>query len=96
MEEKMTVSEWIKKMIVYSGGNRYDIAHFLKVYAYAKTIGECEHLDENTHLHLRQRRFYMTSPVRCAVKKMAAPTVNIRKHLHASNKIVARKVQAGR
>ena len=21
----MTVSEWIKKMIVYSGGNRYDI-----------------------------------------------------------------------
>lgn len=96
MEEKMTVSEWIKKMIVYSGGNRYDIAHFLKVYAYAKTIGECEHLDENTHLHLRQRRFYMTSPVRCAVKNMAAPTVNIRKHLHASNKIIARKVQAGR
>ena len=48
----MTVSEWIKKMIVYSGGNRYDIAHFLKVYAYAKTIGECEHLDENTQLTL--------------------------------------------
>ncbi len=59
----MTVSEWIKKMIVYSGGNRYDIAHFLKVYAYVKTIGECEHLNENTHLHLRQRRFDIAWPL---------------------------------
>jgi len=85
----MTVAELIKKMVFYSEGNLHDIAHFLKVYAYAKTIGECEHLDENTHLHLRQRRFYMTSPVRCTVKNMAAPTVNIRKHLHVSNKIIA-------
>ena len=77
----MTVSEWIKKMIVYSGGNRHDIAHFLKVYAYAKTIGECEHLDENTHLHLRQRRFYMTSPFRRTVENNGATTVKIRKKL---------------
>lgn len=48
----MTVSELIKKMIAYSEGNLHDIAHFLKVYAYAKTIGECEHLDENTQLTL--------------------------------------------
>lgn len=48
----MTVTELIKKMIAYSEGNLHDIAHFLKVYAYAKTIGECEHLDEDTQLTL--------------------------------------------
>lgn len=44
----MTVAEVVKKMIAYSDGNLHDIAHFLKVYAYAKTIGECEKLDQNT------------------------------------------------
>lgn len=44
----MTVSEVVKKMIAYSDGNLHDIAHFLKVYAYAKTIGECEKLDQDT------------------------------------------------
>lgn len=48
----MTVSELIRKMIACSKGNLHDIAHFMKVYAYAKTIGECEHLDENTQLML--------------------------------------------
>lgn len=48
----MTVAELIKKMVVYSEGNLHDIAHFLKVYAYAKTIGECEHLDKDTQLVL--------------------------------------------
>lgn len=42
----MTISEITKKMIAYSKGNRHDINHFMKVYAYAKTIGECEGLDE--------------------------------------------------
>lgn len=41
----MTVSEIAKKMIACSDGNLHDINHFLKVYAYAKTIGECEELD---------------------------------------------------
>jgi len=40
----MTVSEIMTKMVSYSNGNLHDINHFLKVYAYAKTIGECEHL----------------------------------------------------
>lgn len=48
----MTVSELIRKMIAYSEGNVHDVAHFMKVYAYAKTIGECEHLDEDTQLTL--------------------------------------------
>lgn len=36
----MTVSEVIKKMVAYSEGNLHDINHFMKVYAYAKTIAE--------------------------------------------------------
>lgn len=42
----MTISEITKKMIDCSKGNRHDINHFMKVHAYAKTIGECEGLDE--------------------------------------------------
>lgn len=44
----MKVAEIITKMIDYSNGNLHDISHFMKVYGYAKTIGECENLDENT------------------------------------------------
>ena len=40
----MTVSEVIKKMVEYSKGDLHDINHFMKVYAYAKTIAEGENL----------------------------------------------------
>ena len=40
----MGISQITSKMIAYSKGNLHDINHFLKVYAYAKTIGECEQL----------------------------------------------------
>ncbi len=42
------VSRAVEKMIAYYEGNRHDIAHFLKVYAYAKTLGELEGLDGET------------------------------------------------
>lgn len=42
----MTVSEIARKMILSSNGNRHDIDHFMKVYAYARTIGRCEGLDQ--------------------------------------------------
>jgi len=38
----VTVSEIIVKMVKQSNGNLHDIGHFMKVYAYAKTIAECE------------------------------------------------------
>ncbi|MBC8537077.1 HD domain-containing protein [Feifania hominis] len=44
----MAISTLIARMISDAGGNRHDIEHFLKVYAYAKTIGECEELDRRT------------------------------------------------
>jgi uncharacterized protein len=40
----MKSSEIAEQMILYSQGNLHDISHFLKVFAYAKIIGECENL----------------------------------------------------
>lgn len=44
----MEINELMEKMIVYSNGNKHDIAHFLKVWGYCRTIGQGEHLDEET------------------------------------------------
>lgn len=38
----------IREMIAYYAGDVRRISHFLKVYGFAKTIGELECLDENT------------------------------------------------
>lgn len=48
----MIISRIINKMIDYSAGNRRDINHFMKVWAYARTIGEAEKLDEEQQLIL--------------------------------------------
>ncbi len=40
----MSTAEIMCRMIRYSQGNRHDIDHFLKVFAYARTIAECEGL----------------------------------------------------
>lgn len=48
----MTIAEITQKMIDFCQSNLHDINHFLKVYAYAKTIGECEGLDEITQTTL--------------------------------------------
>lgn len=41
-----TISAVTQKMIAQSGGNLHDIAHFLKVYAFAQTIGTSENLTD--------------------------------------------------
>lgn len=38
----------IQKMIDFYDGNTHDVAHFMKVYAYAETIGLAERLDAKT------------------------------------------------
>lgn len=43
MKEKI-----INKMIDFYRGNKSDVRHFLKVYAYAQTIGRLEALDKDT------------------------------------------------
>ena len=44
----MNSGEYVRKMIDFYRGNRRDINHFLKVYGFARTIGECEGLDAAT------------------------------------------------
>ena len=44
----MNISKIAAKMIEYSNGDLHDINHFMKVYAYAKLIGEGEGLDSQT------------------------------------------------
>lgn len=46
--EKMTVAEIMRKMIGQLDGNLRDIQHMMKVWTYAKTIGELEDLDTDT------------------------------------------------
>ena len=42
----MTIAQIMQKMIAFSEGNIHDIDHFIRVWTYAKTIGELEQLDE--------------------------------------------------
>lgn len=42
------ICDLIEKMVDYDAGDMRRIPHFLKVYAYAKTIAELERLDEKT------------------------------------------------
>ena len=45
---RMTVSEAMQKMIGFNRGDQHEVEHFLKVWAYARTIGQQEGLDEKT------------------------------------------------
>lgn len=44
----MTTSDAAEKMIKFYKGNQEDINHFLKVWSFARIIGESEKLDEKT------------------------------------------------
>lgn len=44
----MTIAQIMQKMIGISDGNIHDIDHFIRVWTFAKTIGELEKLDEET------------------------------------------------
>ena len=46
------VSQIMEKMIAFSDGNIHDIDHLIRVWSYAKTIGELEGLDSETQFIL--------------------------------------------
>lgn len=48
MENRALISKTVEKMILLSGGNMEDINHFLKVWAFTRTIALSEKVDENT------------------------------------------------
>ena len=48
----MRISEILEKMIAFSEGNIHDIDHLIRVWSYAKMIGELEGLDQETQVIL--------------------------------------------
>ena len=50
--ESMKISQIMEKMIAFSDGNIHDIDHFIRVWTYARTIGELENLDRETQFVL--------------------------------------------
>ena len=44
----MTISQIMEKMMAFSNGNIHDIDHLIRVWTYARTIGELESLDQQT------------------------------------------------
>ena len=48
----MSIAQLLEKMIDYSAGNIHDIDHLIRVWTYAKTIGELEGLDANAQFIL--------------------------------------------
>ena len=43
-----TITQVISEMVDYYSGDPRRVSHFMKVYSFAKTIGEAENLDEKT------------------------------------------------
>lgn len=48
----MTIAELMREMLDFSQGNLHDIDHLIRVWTYAKTIGELEGLDPRTQFIL--------------------------------------------
>ncbi len=75
----MVVALTIEKMIQFYHGNIHDVSHFLKVYAFAKTIGELERLTPQTQETLELAAVvHETLPARFVVKNTAIPTAKSR------------------
>ena len=70
----MTIAEILKKTIAFFDGNLHDIQHMLKVWGYAKTIGELEGLDPETQFILETTAIvHDTSCPCCRSKYGSAP-----------------------
>lgn len=46
--QRQTITHLMERMIAFSEGNIHDIDHFVRVWNYARTIGELEGLDADT------------------------------------------------
>ena len=74
----MTIAQILNKMIAASNGNIHDIDHLLRVWAYARTIGELEGLDAETQYLLEVAAITHDIAARSAARNTATPTGNIR------------------
>ena len=88
----MTIGTLVEKMMVFYNGNLHDINHFLKVHAYARTIGELEGLDPLTQ---------QTLEVAAIVHDIACPLCREKygntngKHQEAQGEALAREFLSG-
>ena len=48
----MKIADMLVKMVDFYEGDHHDINHFMKVWGFARTIGECEGLDAETQFTL--------------------------------------------
>ena len=74
----MTIAEILEKMICYSNGNIHDIDHLVRVWTFAKTIGELEHIDARRSTYWKLPLSRMTLPALSAERNTAALTASIR------------------
>ena len=73
----MTIAQIMAKMIAFSVGSTHDIDHLIKVWAYAKAIGELEGLDPETQYILEAAA--ITHDIACPLCR--------RKYGHADGKL---------
>ena len=75
----MSVAAAIEKMTEFYKGNLHDVAHFMKVWGFARTIGQLEGLAPQTQLTLEYTAVVrdIACPL-CREKSTAAPAASIR------------------
>lgn len=74
----MTIAQILNKMIAASNGNIHDIDHLLRVWAYARTIGELEGLTRRRNTFWKSPPSRTILPARSAARNTATPTASIR------------------
>lgn len=88
----MTISQLMEKMITFSEGNIHDIDHFIRVWTYAKTIGELEHLDKDTQCILEVAA--ITHDIACPLCREKYGNTN-GKHQEEEGTLIVRDFLAG-
>ncbi len=73
------ISRILERMIAFSNGNIHDIDHLIRVWTYAKTIGELEGLDADTQFVLEIAAITHDIACRFAGRSMGTPTGSFRK-----------------
>lgn len=86
------IAELMARMIAFSEGNLHDIDHFIRVWTYAKTIGELEGLDGETQFILELAA--ITHDIACPLCRAKYGNTN-GKHQEAEGAVLVRDFLGG-
>ena len=89
----MIIAQILSKMIAASNGNIHDIDHLLRVWAYARTIGELEGLDAETQYLLEVAA--ITHDIACPLCREKYGNTN-GKYQEQEGAVLVRSFPAGR